>query len=127
MRLLLDTHALIWWDGEPERLFATAHGALEDPLNEVWMSVASAWELQIKLGTGKLRLRTTLEVLIRNQEANGFHLLPVTLGHVLTLGGLPPLHRDPFDRLLVAQARTEGAMLVSHDAALPPYGVPVLW
>jgi PIN domain nuclease of toxin-antitoxin system len=127
VRLLLDTHAFIWWDSQPERLSPQARAALEDPLNTVLMSVASLWEIQIKRAVGKLMLRAPLETLVADQQANGFHLLPVTLGHVLALDPLPLHHRDPFDRMLAAQAPAEGAVLVTRDPVFDAYPVQTLW
>jgi PIN domain nuclease of toxin-antitoxin system len=117
VRLLLDTHAFIWWDSEPERLSATARAALEDPVNAVLMSIASFWEIHIKQAVGKLALRAPLATPVADQQANGFHLLPVMLNHVLTLETLPSHHRAPFDRMLAAQAIAEGATSVTRDPA----------
>ena len=127
MRLLLDTHALIWWDGQPDRLSERARVALEDPVNTILMSVASFWEMQIKSATGKLVLRAPLAELAQVQQANGFHLLPVTLDHVLALDPLPLHHRDPFDRMLAVQAPAESAVLVTRDPIFDVYPVQTLW
>ena len=127
MKLLLDTHAFIWWDSDPTQLSAQALAALRDPTNEVWLSVASVWEMVIKAQLGKLTLRLPLAEVVRQQQANGLRALPVTLAHVLAVEGLPPIHKDPFDRVLIAQASVEGAELVSADHVVRQYPVRVLW
>jgi PIN domain nuclease of toxin-antitoxin system len=127
MKLLLDTHAFIWWDSDPAQLSARALAALRDPANEVWLSVASVWEMVIKAQLGKLTLRVPLAEVVRQQQANGLRVLPVTLAHALAVEGLPPIHKDPFDRVLIAQANVEGAELVSADHVVRQYPVSVLW
>jgi PIN domain nuclease of toxin-antitoxin system len=127
MKLLLDTHAFIWWDSDPAQLSAAALSALCDPANEVWLSVASVWEMVIKAQLGKLTLRLPLVGIVSQQQANGLRVLPVTLAHVLAVEGLPPIHKDPFDRVLIAQANVEGAEMVSADAMVRQYSVRVLW
>jgi PIN domain nuclease of toxin-antitoxin system len=127
MKLLLDTHAFIWWDSDPAQLSAPALAALRDPANEVWLSVASVWEMVIKAQLGKLTLRVPLGDLVSQQQANGLHVLPVTLAHTLGVAGLPAIHKDPFDRVLIAQANIEGAELVSADQVIRQYPVRVLW
>src|SRR5882724_8994256 len=109
MKLLLDTHAFIWWDSDPGRLSPAASVALCAAANEVWLSAVSAWEMVIKAQLGKLSLRLALADIFTQQQANGLRILPVTLEHVLAVEGLPTFHKDPFDRLLVAQANVEGA------------------
>lgn len=128
MKLLLDTHAFIWWDSEPSKLGRRALHACCDPANEVLFSVASAWEMEIKRQLGKLRLRMPLQEIVEQQRAaNGIGLLDVRLPHVIQLDSLPTPHKDPFDRILVAQAIVEGATLVTADPAIEVYPVPVLW
>jgi PIN domain nuclease of toxin-antitoxin system len=127
MKLLLDTHVFIWWDSDPARLSAPALAALRDPANEVWLSVASVWEMAIKAQLGKLTLRLPLADIVRRQQGNGLQVLPVTLAHALAVEGLPALHKDPFDRMLIAQANVEGAELVSADQVVRQYPVRVLW
>jgi PIN domain nuclease of toxin-antitoxin system len=127
MKLLLDTHAFIWWDSDPTRLSAPALAALLDPANEVWLSVASVWEMVIKVQLGKLALRLPLADIVSQQRANGLRVLPVALAHVLAVEGLPAVHKDPFDRVLIAQANVEGAQLVSADPVVRQYPVRVLW
>src|SRR4051812_6947949 len=115
MKGLLDTHTFIWWDSEPTKLSAAALAFLQDPANIVLLSVVSAWEMLIKLQLGKLTLRLPLRTILAQQQANGIQVLPVVLDHVLALEGLPTPHKDPFDRLLVAQANAEAAALVTVD------------
>lgn len=128
MRLLIDTHALIWFcEGNPA-LSATARAAMEDPSNERFISHATPWEVAIKLSLGRLQLQVGFEVLFPGvMKANGFEFLPPAVEHYRALISLPQHHGDPFDRLLVAQARVEGLTLVSCDVHFPAYGVPVLW
>jgi PIN domain nuclease of toxin-antitoxin system len=127
MKLLLDTHAFIWWDSDPTQLSAPALAAVRDPANDVWLSVTSVWEMLIKARLGKLTLRLPLADIVTQQQANGLHVLPVTLAHVLAVEGLPAVHKDPFDRVLVAQANVEGAEFVSADQVFRQYPVRVLW
>jgi len=128
MKLLLDTHAFIWWDGEPDRLPPLVREYCLDRANIVLLSVASVWEIQIKRQLGKLKLQMPLpEVVKGQQETNGLLILPITLAHVLELDSLPPHHKDPFDRLLIAQARAENAILVSSDSIFINYDVKLLW
>ena len=128
MKLLLDTHAFIWWDSGDARLSSTALGACNSSANTLHLSLASVWELQIKMQLGKLALRLPLgEVLRDQQHRNGLVLEAVLLDDILALETLSPLYRDPFDRLLVAQAARGGFHLVSHDPEIARYPVPVLW
>jgi PIN domain nuclease of toxin-antitoxin system len=128
MRLLLDTHALIWFcEGKPA-LSPRARAAMEDAGNECFVSHATAWEMAIKLNLGKLVLDMDYGMIFPGVlDANGFTLLPPSLAHYQLLVTLPSLHGDPFDRLLIAQAQIEGMTLVSCDPHFPMYGVPVLW
>ncbi|MGH7517300.1 MAG: type II toxin-antitoxin system VapC family toxin [Gemmatimonadales bacterium] len=121
MNLLLDTHVLIWWD-EGQRLSAPARRAIREA-DEVYVSAASAWEVAIKIALGRLRPTRTVE---QAAADSGFLELPVTFRHATRVASLPPVHRDPFDRLLVAQAAEEGLTLVSRDRALERYGVSVV-
>ena len=123
MKLLLDTHVILWWQRDDRRLNKAARRAIADA-DIVWVSAVSVWELMIKVARGRLRLAEPLPVLL---AADNFTELPLTLGHAEALAGLPPHHADPFDRMLIAQARVEGAVLVSHDRALEPYGGAVIW
>jgi PIN domain nuclease of toxin-antitoxin system len=113
MKLLLDTHAFMWWDSDPTKLSAPALAALRDSTNEVWLSVVSVWEMVIKAQLGKLALRLPLADIVSQQQANGLLILPLTLAHALGVEALPPVHKDPFDRVLISQASIEGAELIS--------------
>jgi PIN domain nuclease of toxin-antitoxin system len=128
MKLLLDTHTFIWWDSEPGRLSPRVLALCQDRENVVLFSVASAWEMQIKLQLGKLKLTLPLAQVIEGQrQTNNIQVLPVALAHVLALQSLPAHHKDPFDRLLIAQANAENAVLLSSDQAFAKYPVKLLW
>lgn len=128
MNLLLDTHTFVWWRDDPEKLSTKAFELISDPDNEVYLSVVSAWELQIKIALNKFELKESLQSSIEEeQQTNGFQLLPVTLPHVLHLEHLPPHHKDPFDRLLISQAAVENMHLVSGDVRFTDYSISLLW
>lgn len=128
MKLLLDTHAFIWWDDAPEKLSPAARAACQDAANTLHLSLASAWEMQIKAQLGKMRLPLPLgELLRKHREQNGLRVEPVTLDDILALSALPSHHRDPFDRILVAQTRRGGFRLLSRDPEIARYDVEVLW
>lgn len=128
MRLLLDTHTFIWLDASPDQLSTEAQHILHDPHNDLLLSLVSVWEVQIKAQLGRLDIRGELAGIIQEQqEINGIELLPITLPHVLALSELPPHHRDPFDRLLISQARVEDIILVTRDENISKYPVDVLW
>ncbi len=128
MKLLLDTHAFIWWDSEPAKLSPRVLGSCQDPQNSLILSVASVWEMQVKLQLGKLRLTLPLETLIEGQRrTNNLEILPVMLAHVLALQSLPAHHKYPFDRLLIAQANSEDALLITNDPVFSKYTDKVLW
>lgn len=128
MRLLLDTLAFIWWDSNPTKLTPRVRALCEDPTNTLLLSVASIWEMQIKCQLGKLTLALPLADLVANQQkTNRIQVLPISLAHVLALDSLSPLHRDPFDRLLITQAIAEDATLVSRDPVFSDYPVNILW
>jgi len=128
VRLLFDTHTFIWWDNEPSRLSPTALSLCSDPDNDLVLSVASLWEMQIKKQLGKLELRLPLDDIVRHQQStNGIIVLPVSQAEILALDDLPMAHKDPFDRLLAAQALTEDAVLVSGDPIFASYPVRVAW
>jgi PIN domain nuclease of toxin-antitoxin system len=127
MKLLLDTHAFIWWDSDPAQLSAPALAALRDPANEVWLSVASVWEMVIKAQLGKLTFRQPLADIVSQQQANGLRVLSVALAHALGVEALPAIHKDPFDRVLIVQANVEGCELISADPVVRQYPVRVLW
>jgi PIN domain nuclease of toxin-antitoxin system len=128
MKVLLDTHTFIWWDSEPLRLSPQALNMCQNPENALLVSVASLWEMQIKLQMGKLKLHTPLAELVSGQQqVNKIEIIDVKLEHILALGELPPHHRDPFDRLLIAQSNIEEAILLSKDPIFAEYPVKVMW
>lgn len=128
MNLLLDTQAFLWWADTPDKLSRPALAALQDPANQLVLSVVSVWEVQIKLHIGKLTIASSLNHLIETQrQTNGVQVLPVYLEHVFRLESMPPVHKDPFDRLLIAQAIAEDLVLVSSDEVFSRYPVPLLW
>lgn len=127
MKGLVDTHTFIWWDSDPSQLSPVALAFMQNPSNLVLLSVVSVWEIVIKQQLGKLTLRLPLQTIVAGQISNGIKILPVTLDHVLAVEGLPPVHKDPFDRLLIAQANVEGIDLVTADAVFAHYPVKVLW
>jgi PIN domain nuclease of toxin-antitoxin system len=123
MRLLLDTHVLLWALGLPEELRPDARRAIADPSNDVLVSTASAWEIAIKRALGRLDAPDDLAEAL---EVVGFDELPIRLEHALAVERLPPHHRDPFDRMLIAQALSEGLTIVTRDPRFAAYGVPLL-
>lgn len=125
LKLLLDTHLLLWAAGQPERLPATARVLLEDPLNELLFSAASLWEVAIKNGLGRPDFRVDPRLLRRGLLDNGYSELPVTSEHAVAVDGLPPIHKDPFDRILVAQSIVEGITLLTADPLLAQYPGPI--
>ncbi len=127
MKLLLDTHTFLWWDSEPEKLSQRALELCQNPENILILSVASIWEMQIKIQLGKLKIKMPLSELIRQQQENGIGILPVEASHIFAVENLPNHHKDPFDRLLVAQAIVEDAVLVSADPLITQYPVRVDW
>lgn len=127
MRLLLDTHAFIWWFEDNRRLSAGARQAIADA-TEGFLSIASCWEMAIKVSQGRLTLAKPIERLVPEQlGVNGFQLLPVDLDDVARVATLPFHHRDPFDRLLAAQALSDDLTLVSADPVFRKYGVKRVW
>lgn len=125
MKLLLDTHLLLWAASAPERLPAGARALLEDAANELLFSAASLWEVTIKAGLGRDDFRVDARVLRRGLLDNGYTELPISSAHAVAVAGLPNLHRDPFDRLLVAQAGVEGITLLTSDEAVAGYPGPI--
>jgi len=121
--LLLDTHALLWWLAEPSRLSGKTRSLIADRSKRVLVSAASAWEIAIKRTLGRLDCPANLEAILEDQ---GFEALPITVAHALEVATLPLHHADPFDRILVAQARLEGLAIVTADARLAAYGVAVV-
>jgi PIN domain nuclease of toxin-antitoxin system len=128
MKLLLDTHAFLWFIIGSPNLSDTARALIEDAANERFLSVASLWEMAIKVSIGKLSLSSTFDVLIPQQlSLNGIALLNIEVAHAAIVATLPFHHRDPFDRLLIAQAMVEKMPVVSIDAAFDTYGITRLW
>ena len=125
MKLLLDTQLLLWAAGQPERLSASARKQIKNPKNEILFSAASLWEITIKNSLGRDDFRAEPRLLRRGLLDNGYTELPVTSQHAVNIDGLPPLHKDPFDRMLLAQALTEGITLLTSDAQLARYRGPV--
>jgi len=123
--LLLDTQLLLWAAGQPERLSSAARRLLNNPRNELLFSAASVWEITIKNTLGRDDFRVEPRTLRRGLLANGYTELPITSEHAVNVDALPPLHKDPFDRLLVAQALTEGMTLLTGDAQVARYPGPV--
>jgi PIN domain nuclease of toxin-antitoxin system len=125
MKLLLDTHLLLWAAGEPNRLSATARKLIDTPANELLFSAASVWEVAIKRGLGRSDFQADPRLLRRGLLDNGYMELPILSNHVVAIQSLPPIHKDPFDRLLVAQATVEGIMFLTADAIVGKYPGPV--
>ncbi len=127
MALLLDTHVLLWWLIGSRRLGNRARAAIADPSSLVYVSAVCGWEIAVKRASGKLPVPPNVATWLPTEMASsGFLALPVTLDHAVAVEHLPPHHRDPFDRLLISQALFERLVLVTSDAAIPPYGVPLL-
>jgi PIN domain nuclease of toxin-antitoxin system len=125
MKLLLDTHVLLWAAGQPDQLSASARQLLDDPHNELLFSAASLWEIAIKRGLGRDDFRVDPRLLRRGLLDNGYGELPITSEHAVAVDGLPSLHKDPFDRILVAQATVEGIALLTSDPLVAQYPGPV--
>ena len=125
MKLLLDTHLLLWAAGSPDQLSAVARLLLEDPSNELLFSAASLWEIAIKRSLGRFDFQVDARVLRRGLLDNGYQELAITAEHAVSIDSLPPVHKDPFDRILVAQAIVEGITLLMADAWVAKYPGPV--
>jgi PIN domain nuclease of toxin-antitoxin system len=123
MRLLLDTHAFLWWMDGGSALSSEARAAIESPGSVVYLSAASAWEMSIKRARGRLDSPTDVAEAV---DVSGFRELAVSILHAQSVGALPPHHADPFDRILIAQAQLEGLTIVTRDPAFEAYGVPLL-
>ncbi|MEX1258044.1 MAG: type II toxin-antitoxin system VapC family toxin [Gemmatimonadota bacterium] len=128
MTFLLDTHALLWWVTDDPRLSALARERIRDPENVILVSSASGWEITTKHRLGKLRFQDwdpqTLPASLRKDR---IEVLPISLGHALLAGSLPGPHRDPFDRILIAQSRMEDLPILTRDPVFPDYGVDAIW
>lgn len=128
MRVLLDTHTFLWWVLDAPKLSAECRRILDDGANDVLLSAVSGYELAYKVNQGRLTLPETPDVYVRSRlVANGFEALSIELDHALRAASLPLIHRDPFDRLLVAQAQLEELPIVTADPAIAQYDVEVIW
>jgi PIN domain nuclease of toxin-antitoxin system len=125
MKLLLDTHVLLWAAGQPNRLSKTAQKLIAQPANELLFSAASIWEVVIKRGLGRSDFQADPRLLRRGLLDNGYNELPILSDHVVAIESLPPIHKDPFDRLLVAQATVEGITLLTTDSVVTQYPGPI--
>ena len=119
-RLLLDTHVLLWWLSDDSRLGEASRQEISNPRNQVYVSAASTWEISIKKSTGKLAAPEDLDAIV---ECEGFDKLPITLFHGDQAGLLPEHHKDPFDRMLVAQAQSDGLVIVTNDEKITQYNI----
>ncbi len=128
MRVLLDTHVFLWWNEDNAELSKKVLKILIDPANTLVLSVASAWEIAIKTQSGKLRLPEDAANYVRSRSAHyGMEILPIHLTHALALQSLPSLHRDPFDRILIAQSQIENLPILTADPAIRGYPVDTIW
>jgi len=125
MKLLLDTHLLLWAAGQPEKLSASARSLLDDMQNELLFSAASLWEITIKRGLGRDDFKVDPRILRRGLLDNGYNELPITSEHAVAVHGLPSIHKDPFDRILVAQSIVEGIALLTADPLVAQYAGPI--
>jgi PIN domain nuclease of toxin-antitoxin system len=125
MKLLLDTHLLLWAAGAPRRLSKQARTLIDNPDNEVLFSAASLWEVAIKRGLGREDFKVDARLLRRGLLDNGYSELPIISDHVVATESLPPIHKDPFDRVLVAQATVEGVTLLTIDPLVAQYPGPI--
>lgn len=122
-RCLLDTHTLLWWLIDSPLLGKSSRLTMSDPRNQIFVSAASTWEIAIKISLGKLEAPDDMDSVV---EDEGFSKLPISLYHGQLAGQLPPIHRDPFDRMLIAQAQSEGLILISADEVIPQYKVRII-
>jgi PIN domain nuclease of toxin-antitoxin system len=128
MKVLLDTNVFIWLNDAPHRVREQVMTVVANPDNDLFLSLTSIWEMQIKIQLGKLELSDALPDILRTQQVdNNLQILTINLSHIWALGNLPYHHRDPFDRLLIAQAQIEGMTLVSADGVFDLYEVDLLW
>lgn len=128
MKILLDTHAFLWWVADDPKLSVNAKAIIANPETEIYFSVVSAWEIIIKVGTGKLTLPEPPETYIPSRiSANQFESLSVQMPHILRINSLPNLHKDPFDRLLIAQGIEEDLLIVTIDNLIVQYPVKTIW
>jgi PIN domain nuclease of toxin-antitoxin system len=127
MKYLLDTHTFIWWHDNPDLLSEKVLRLCEDVNNELFLSLVSVWEMQIKLQLNKLTLVNSLVVMLETEKNNAIEILPISLNHIMELDGMPLHHKDPFDRLLIAQAVADDLVLLSKDEHFASYPVKCLW
>ncbi|PZU96726.1 MAG: PIN domain nuclease [Pseudanabaena sp.] len=128
MKVLLDTHAFLWWVADDPQISTNAKDIISNPDNEVYFSVVNAWEIIIKVGTGKLSLSEPPETYIPSRIAsNQFEILPVQMSHILRINSLPNFHKDPFDRLLIAQSLVEDLSMITVDSAIGQYPIKTIW
>jgi PIN domain nuclease of toxin-antitoxin system len=128
MKLLLDTHVFLWLNDDVDRLSETVKALFNAGTHDFYLSIASAWEMQIKNQLGKLALSSTLEEMVnKNREENNIQLMPIDLVHIGHLKQLPQHHKDPFDRIIIAQAMMENRAIVSVDQVFANYDVKILW
>ncbi len=128
MNLILDTHTFIWWTITPEKLSKTASELINHSDNRLFLSTVSIWEMQIKIGLGKLHFDDPLSEIVANQrEINDLQILPIELAHIWQLNNLPLHHKDPFDRMLIAQAITENFPILGIDSFFEKYPINKLW
>jgi PIN domain nuclease of toxin-antitoxin system len=125
VKLLVDTHLLLWAADQPDRLSKAARSILDNPAHELLFSAASLWEVALKRGLGRTDFRADARVLRRGLLDNGYRELPIIGEHAVTIDSLPPIHKDPFDRILVAQSITEGITLLTSDPVVARYPGPV--
>jgi PIN domain nuclease of toxin-antitoxin system len=128
MKALLDTHVFLWWITDDGRISKHARAIIQDTKNELYLSAASAWEIAIKAALGRIRVHEDLNLFMTQQmNKNGIAALPINVNHALGVYTLPDLHRDPFDRLLVAQAKQEGMPIITADEWIKRYDVETIW
>jgi PIN domain nuclease of toxin-antitoxin system len=128
MRALLDTHVFLWGTAEPDRLSNRARDLIEDPENDIYLSATSAWEIAIKYAKGRLNLPDAVDSYISSRVSDlGFLPLPVELSHAVYVAALPRHHDDPFDRLLVAQAKLEDLSLITANPTIARYNIETVW
>jgi PIN domain nuclease of toxin-antitoxin system len=121
MKFLLDTHLLLWTAGDPKRLSAKARKLINEPASELFFSAASLWEIAIKSGLGRDDFKVDARLLRRGLLDNGYSELPIGSEHAVAIDSLPPIHKDPFDRMLISQAMVEGITLLTSDAVVAQY------
>lgn len=126
MRLLLDTHVLLWVAAGSDRLSAQAQALIEDPNNQLYFSAASLWEISIKNKLGRADFKVELAILRRNLLDHGFEEVTISSQHTIAVDALPMIHKDPFDRMLIAQTMTEGVLLMTADSVIASYPVAVI-